>query len=509
MVSEMTKNAIVYVRVSTDEQVDGYSLNDQEDRCRKEAERQGFHVLHVYREEGISAKTLDRPQLEELLQYITKNHKNVQAIFFYHSSRLSRNTLDFLTLRAVFSKYGISLNSLTEPITGDSPETKFLSTILSAANQLDNEIKGRNVRNAMKRRFLEGDAIAKVPYGYKLVKTDKKSIVLRDDRWWDILSTLWHKVQAEHLTILQATRWLTKESGKQFRRSTLDNILRNKFYCGYMVSPTYGTKKGVHEAMISEDMYYAVRAIIEDRRLTKATVKKYNPDFAIKGLLTCFYCGHKATAAWSTGKHKAYGYYFCYTCDQRVNIPRDTVEDAYMAYLTSIKATPEAIQYFMELLDEEYSATYSTLKNTASWIDAELTKLKEALVKLETKHLEGVYTDEDYIRIRDGIKIKITAQTSLANEKKIDVVNIEDMKAKLTYYLSNFDKLFINADPETRYRIGCSINPKGFTFESGKVRTPELGYCYQAIQAYSAGSVQSSTPIRIRTGDLRLEKASS
>ena len=172
-----------------------------------------------------------------------------------------------------------------------------------------------------------------------------------------------------------------------------------------------------------------------------------------------------------------------------------------MAYLAVIKPTPQAMQYFMELLDEEYSATYSTLKNTANWVDTELTKLKGALATLEEKHLEGIYTDEDYIRIRDGIKIKITTQTSLANEKEIDIVNIEDMKAKLTYYLSNFDKFFINADPETRYKIGCSINPKGFTFEGSKVRTPELGYCYQALHEYSAHNVHPSTPCRIRTGD--------
>lgn len=494
---EMTKSAIMYVRVSTEAQVDGYSLDDQEDRCRKEAERQGFQVLKVYREEGISAKTLDRPQLEELMQFIQKNHKSVQAIFFYHSSRLSRNTLDFLTLRAFFSKYGISLNSLTEPITGDSPETKFLSTILSAANQLDNEIKGRNVRNAMKRRFLQGDAISQVPYGYKLTKINNKSVVLKDDAWWNVMSTLWQKVVAEHLTILQATQWLTKASGKRFGRSTVDHILRNKFYCGYIVSPTYGEIKGIHESMISEDTYFAVRAIIENRRLTKVTVKKYNADFVVKGLLTCAHCEHKTTAAWSKGKHKVYGYYFCYSCDQRINIPRDTVEDAYTAYLTSIKATPEAMQYFMELLTEEYAKTYNTLENTETWVSGEIERLKKMLVTLETKHLEGLYEDSDYIRLRDDLKIRIVAQQSLANEKKMDIIDIEAMKSKLTYYLSNLDKVFINADPETRYRIGCSINPKGFTFEGNKVRTPELGYCYQAIQAYSTDNVQSSGMARL------------
>ena len=102
----------------------------------------------------------------------------------------------------------------------------------------------------MKRRFLQGDAIAKVPYGYKLVKTDKKSIVVRDDRWWNVISVLWQKIEKEHLTILQATQWLTKASGKQFRRSTTDNILHNKFYCRIYSFPDLWRKKVVHEAMI-------------------------------------------------------------------------------------------------------------------------------------------------------------------------------------------------------------------------------------------------------------------
>ena len=72
---EITKNCIIYTRVSSERQVDGYSLDDQEDRCKVEAERQGFTILKVFREEGVSAKTLERPQLIELMTYIRKNHK--------------------------------------------------------------------------------------------------------------------------------------------------------------------------------------------------------------------------------------------------------------------------------------------------------------------------------------------------------------------------------------------------------------------------------------------------
>ena len=47
--------AAIYIRISTDDQSD-YSLDKQERDCRAEAERRGWHVHHVYTDEGISAK---------------------------------------------------------------------------------------------------------------------------------------------------------------------------------------------------------------------------------------------------------------------------------------------------------------------------------------------------------------------------------------------------------------------------------------------------------------------
>ena len=60
--------AVIYLRVSTEEQVDNYSLETQENICKKEAERMKIEVDRVFREEGRSAKTITgRPALVELL----------------------------------------------------------------------------------------------------------------------------------------------------------------------------------------------------------------------------------------------------------------------------------------------------------------------------------------------------------------------------------------------------------------------------------------------------------
>ena len=51
-IQQRTDRAIIYIRVSTEEQVENYSLGTQEDICRKEAEKQNLEVLQVFREEG-------------------------------------------------------------------------------------------------------------------------------------------------------------------------------------------------------------------------------------------------------------------------------------------------------------------------------------------------------------------------------------------------------------------------------------------------------------------------
>ena len=64
MQEQMTKLCIIYVRVSSEKQIDGYSLDSQEELCSKRAKEQGFTIVKLFREEGISATTTNRPLLQ-------------------------------------------------------------------------------------------------------------------------------------------------------------------------------------------------------------------------------------------------------------------------------------------------------------------------------------------------------------------------------------------------------------------------------------------------------------
>ena len=75
--------AVIYCRVSTKEQVEeGNSLKTQEKICVEYAEKNGYHVEKIFIEQGESAKTADRPQLQEMLSYCSMKKKWNQGHYY-------------------------------------------------------------------------------------------------------------------------------------------------------------------------------------------------------------------------------------------------------------------------------------------------------------------------------------------------------------------------------------------------------------------------------------------
>jgi predicted site-specific integrase-resolvase len=75
--------AVVYCRVSTKEQTQNLSLDTQRRSCLKHCEQNGWTVREVFREEGESAKTANRPELLRMLAYCRENKSTVQHVVVY------------------------------------------------------------------------------------------------------------------------------------------------------------------------------------------------------------------------------------------------------------------------------------------------------------------------------------------------------------------------------------------------------------------------------------------
>jgi site-specific DNA recombinase len=157
--------AVIYVRVSTKEQTENLSLPTQLRACEEYCRRQGFEVLERFHEEGESAKSTDRSQLQNLLTFCRLNKGRVHFVVVFNLTRFARDKYDHFALRSHLQSLGISLRSATEPI-DDTSTGKLMEGVLAAFAQFDNDCRSDRTRAGMKAALELGRWVFLAPIGY-------------------------------------------------------------------------------------------------------------------------------------------------------------------------------------------------------------------------------------------------------------------------------------------------------------------------------------------------------
>src|SRR5688572_1958120 len=157
--------AVIYVRVSTKEQTENLSLPTQLRSCEEYCRRQGYEILERFQEEGESAKTTDRSQLQNLLKYCRTRKGKVHFVVVYNLTRFAREKYDHFALRAHLKSLGISLRSATEPI-DDTTTGKLMEGVLAAFAQFDNDVRSDRTRAGMRAALELGRWTFPAPLGY-------------------------------------------------------------------------------------------------------------------------------------------------------------------------------------------------------------------------------------------------------------------------------------------------------------------------------------------------------
>lgn len=167
--------AVIYTRVSSEEQVDNMSLGNQEVACRDFIARQpgDLKVDEVFVEEGESAKSADRTKLKEMLEYCRENKHKVGHVVVYKLDRFARSVQDHMALQTILKKMDIILWSATEPI-GETTTGKLMEHVLASFAQFDNDVRSERCRAGMKARALEGCWVVNAPIGYTNYKDELK-----------------------------------------------------------------------------------------------------------------------------------------------------------------------------------------------------------------------------------------------------------------------------------------------------------------------------------------------
>lgn len=509
------KNAVVYLRVSTEEQVDNFSLGTQEEICRKEALRRGFKIIEIFSEEGRSAKTIvGRPTLLKMLEFCRKNKKQISAVFVYRLDRLSRKTQDYLTIRRKLAEYTITLISASEP-TGNSPTETLMETIIASFAQHDNDVRSERTKNGMRARFLSGLCTGAAPIGY----INENGYVVKDSQAFDKVKAAWEIILTGTISLREIAsvmnEWglgITYKGIKhQFRAQTANRIFRNKFYMGILTSRQNPEEvRGQHTPMITSEQFYKVQAILDGRNTSLnvpiARHNKENPEFPLRRILRCSKCGTIFTGAWSKGRSCRYAYYMC---RKRCGAPSIKVETAHaelIKTLRDISLTDNGLKLLVTFLRTNYMKRITILQNKKTVAEAELTKLYTMRQALVEKNLAGVYSDEIFKEqnaiIEDKIKdFQVVKNTSLFNK-----YNLEETTKFIIEKFADLGATYETSSLEEKKAVLGLIYPSGITWNYPGITNREISPFYQSILDFTRGGVHFGEPGGIRTHDQFLKR---
>lgn len=510
------KNAVLYLRVSTEEQTENYSLGTQEDICTREATKRGLTVVEQFKEEGKSAKNMiGRPELIHMLEYCRKNKKRISAVLVYRLDRISRQTSDYLAIRKKLSECDISLISATEP-TGNSPTEKLVETMLAGFAQLDNDVRSERTRNGMRARFLAGLNTSHTPLGYLCLQgystKDPKTFDLMK-KAWDLMAT-GSKTLREMADIMNA--WGIRErycgEEKLLKSQTVSRLFKNKFYIGILTSEKYPEEiKGQHIPMISAKQYYRVQAILSGRNTNIAVplAKRNldNDDFPLRRFVICSKCGTVLTGAWS--KQHRYAYYFCRSRCGMPSIPVDVVDNAVIALLQKVTPTNQCLNLFISVVRKLYMNRVSILQKRRLEADHDLSKLLAVRQALIEKNLMGVYSDDVFKEQNAIIEEKIISVRAAKDDSLLDKYKLDVLIPFMKKFFKDLGISYQNAPLTIKHIILSSIFDQKVAWGYPGISNCEISPVYQRIRRFEDDSASLSTPSRIRTGDLCDENAPS
>jgi len=164
---EKTARAGIYIRVSTDEQAQGYGLDVQRERCRAAAVARGWMVVGEYADEGISG-TLDereRPGLSCMLAAAEAGE--IDAVIVLALDRLARNARLILRLTDQLREAGAEFVSVKEAIDTSTPAGRLFRTMLAGMAEFERDvIVERTVAGRDRRGRIDGERGGRVPFGY-------------------------------------------------------------------------------------------------------------------------------------------------------------------------------------------------------------------------------------------------------------------------------------------------------------------------------------------------------
>jgi site-specific DNA recombinase len=395
----------IYLRRSTDEAHQPFSLDAQETKLRAYIASQDNWELAIIYSDDASGATLDRKDLKRALAAARASRYDLLLV--YRVDRLSRSIRGLSAVLDELDTAGVLFRSATEPFDTATPAGRMMVQMLAVFAEFERATIIDRVINGMERKAARGQWCGGYrPHGYELDKATgyltpveaEAPIVKR------IFRDYAHdRIGAKSIALALTADGHRTKAGKPWKADSVLTVLRNRAYLGEVwFRGTWYAAETHHPPLIDLDLFAAANAVLVERgenyshRAANASV------YTLAGHLICDQCGKRYQGNSARGRHNVtYRYYTCYTrlrhgpdhCPSE-RIPADTLENAIMDSLLDTLSRTDLIDQAITAHTahrDQHRAAYTAERDA---IDTQLDKINTAIDRYLTAFENGTLNEQ-------------------------------------------------------------------------------------------------------------------
>lgn len=403
------KRAAAYVRVSSEEQTDGWSLDGQEKQIRDFAERNGYEIVQVYRDE-ISGSKDKRPGFERMM--LDAHAKEFNAIIVLHSSRLFRNVALARKYKdELRNKLNVEVLSVNQPMLDADDGTGF---VMETINELFDEYYLYQLRMwttlGKQTRAQRGLYNGTLPFGYAVGDDD---VPVPHPMNAEGLIMAFKAYSTGRYTDAQIAELLNREGYRTtgnwgtrlFTKDTVNRILQNEFYLGF-VKYKGELIAGQHPALIDQELFDKCQEVRAQRVKKRRAFGEKRRVYVLAGLARCNEC--ELTLRCGSTKSKGEWRYYRHTAHERgynCSIPgkmvrADVLEEQWADIIARI-SLPDDWKQRIEELAGNADQRQSILREREA--------IQEKIRRIKNMYRDMVIDDSEYKTSIDQLQSRLAS----------------------------------------------------------------------------------------------------
>ncbi|GEM_PF-986687 len=310
--AENVLRVAIYIRVSTRNQEDKYSLAAQEHDLVEYAKKQNWHIVEVFKDVESGAK-FDKKGLTSLMDCVDDGL--VDIVLVSDQDRLSRlDTLNWEELKLVLRENNVKIAEPGLVIDLDNEDDEFRSDLYNIIARRERRLFRRRSQRGLRQYVREGGMYGRVPFEY-IYDKETKEVSLNKDFAWVIpfIDDLFLQGYGPSSIATELNKISRTSNGAKWHPNTVYQRLRNSAYCGeYSVTFSNGetiTHDRIYPQLRSVETFERIQHLMETNMKPFPTTRKHHHPLA-KLHITCAECGRKI--ALQQGDKSQYGGYRWY-----------------------------------------------------------------------------------------------------------------------------------------------------------------------------------------------------